>query len=150
MKHLSLATAFIFGIILALSSCAKETIHEVEEIEQTDNVFLISSLSALDLFGTWKLETRMVNNITDASVPCCDYIELREDSDSSDLIGAFTATGVGYETQGTFSLDASASTIRLTYGSTQKAYDFALSDNLMQFSYVENNRNVEENWRKED
>jgi hypothetical protein len=54
-------------------------------------------------------------------VECCDYIEFKTDAEINDLIGAFKATGAGYETTGFFEVNTSANTIQFDYNDTQKS-----------------------------
>lgn len=147
MKKLNLGIALGLCCFLAFTGCVKEAI---EEVEQHDSVVVISNLDGLNLFGTWTLESRAYNGTSNLAVECCDSLILREDANSHDLRGEFTAIGVGYETNGTFSLDASGSTIAFTDGSSQWLRDLAISGDAMQLNYTEEEREVEELWRKED
>lgn len=124
--------------LLVLSSCEKD------EVEQTDQ------LAPIGVLGQWKLEIRSVNGISSLAVECCDYLEFSTDSEPSDLKGAFRALGAGYETDGVFELNTSNNTIQFDYNDTQKLYGFQLSDDLITFTYSENDQDISEDWRKEE
>ncbi len=130
----------LFTILTGLTvliSCEKDDTEQIENLEQ------------FGILGQWKLETRTINGITDLSIQCCDYIEFEADSEIADLKGKFLANGVGYETKGVFEIDTSKTTIQFDYGDTQKSYEFQISEDLIIFSYSEDNLEIIEDWRKE-
>ncbi|MBZ9629964.1 hypothetical protein LB465_04160 [Salegentibacter sp. LM13S] len=133
----NLKVLFVFTLI-AFSSCNKE------ESEQIDN------LEQVGVLGQWKLEIRVVNGISSLAAECCDYIEFQSNSEPNDLIGEFRAFGAGYETNGIFELNTSNNTIQFDYDTTQKSYGFQILDDVITFTYSENNQNISEDWRKEE
>ncbi|MFN4764547.1 hypothetical protein ACKGJN_15565 [Gillisia sp. Q332] len=137
MKYKNLKILFVFTLI-AFSSCNKE------ESEQIDN------LEQVGVLGQWKLETRVVNGISSLTVECCDYIEFKTNTEPSDLRGEFRAFGAGYETNGVFELNTSNNTIQFDYDATQKLYGFQIIDDIITFTYSDNNQNIIENWRKDE
>ncbi|MBE0637089.1 MAG: hypothetical protein IH598_01045 [Bacteroidales bacterium] len=142
MRHLKFFLVLILSILTVFSSCEK--VEKKVEIETSDN------LEQFGILGKWKLETRTINGITDLSIQCCDYIIFKPDSEPDNLKGEFTASGVGYETNGVFELNPSNSIIYFNYDNSQKSYEFQISDNLTTFTYNENNQEIIEDWRKEE
>lgn len=124
--------------LLALASCEKEDVQQVDELEQTG------------VLGQWKFEKRTVDGVSNLTVECCDYIVFETDSDLSDLKGTFRAFGAEYETNGVFELNTSNGTIQFDYNDSQKIYEFQISDDLITFTYSEGNQEVIEDWRKEE
>jgi hypothetical protein len=136
VKNLKFLLIALFTILTVLTSCEKD------ETEQIDN------LEQLGIFGQWKLETLTINGITDLSIQCCDYIEFKADSEIGDLKGEFRAYGVGYETNGVFEINTSNTSIQFDYGNTQKSDEFQISDDLIIFTYSDDNQEIIEDWRK--
>lgn len=138
MRNHKFLFILLFSIFTVFAGCEKD------EVEQTDN------LEQFGIFGQWKLETRVIDGITDLSVECCDYIEFKADNELDDLKGEFKAHGVGYETKGVFELLSSNNTIHFDYNNTQKSYKFQILDDLITFTYSEDNQEIIEDWRKEE
>ncbi|MFZ6052569.1 hypothetical protein [Halocola ammonii] len=132
----------LFFISFTVITGCEKVDDEKMETEKTDN------LNETGLIGQWKLEARSLNNISDLSVECCDYIEFKTDDDSSDLKGAFIATGVGYETKGDFELKPSDNIIQFNYEDSEKVYEYQMINDLIIFTYVEEGNEVVEDWRK--
>lgn len=138
MKNYKNFIALIIIPIITLMSCEKEDLSQVNKLEQ------------IGVLGQWKLESRVVNGISDLAVQCCDYIEFNSDGNSDGLKGKFKAFGTGYETNGEFELKNSNKTLQFDYDNTQKLYGFQISDEVITFTYSEDNHEVIENWRKEE
>ena len=113
------------------------------DIQQDDNLF------QYEIIGKWKLESRAINNITDLSIACCDYLEFNVDDNPADNKGIFVASGVGYEQQGVFELNTTNTTLEFDYDNSVKTYDYQVSDNIIHFMYSENDDEIMESWRKE-
>lgn len=126
----------ILAFFIILTSCKKQ------EAEQTDN------LDQYGIFGQWKLEARSVNGVSDLSVQCCDYIEFIADAKLDDLKGAFTASGLGYSSDGAFELNLSSDSIQFDYADKQKVFQFQVSGDQVTFTYFDAGDRIIEAWRK--
>ena len=113
------------------------------DIQQDDNLY------QYEIIGKWKLESRAINNITDLSIACCDYLEFKVDDNPADNKGIFAASGVGYEQQGVFELNTTNATLEFDYDNSVKTYAYQVSDNIIHFMYSENDDEIMESWRKE-
>ena len=107
------------------------------------------SLEKIGILGKWKLEKRLVNGIANLAVECCDYLSFEENEQTEDLKGIFIATGVGYETIGTFEMDTTENSILFEFNDREKLYGFQLQDSSLSFYYAEGDREISENWRRE-
>lgn len=152
MKKFKLFNLLLLTTLLSFTSCVKvETEKSESHVEESYEVSsTIDQLEQMGVLGTWKLSERSVNNISDLSVPCCDYFEFKKDAISEDLIGNFRAYGTGYEQNGVFMIDNTNSTIEFEYNNEQKSYGFQISGNVITFTYTEDNDNIVENWRREE
>ncbi len=129
----------LFGVSLTVfTACPKEDSLQVDELQQ------------VGILGEWKLQIRFIDNVTDLTAPCCDYMEFKEDGQTDDLQGAFSAYGVGYETDGVFELNENKDTILFEYDDEQRVYDFHLSDDVITFRYAEDDREIVEDWKREN
>lgn len=81
---------------------------------------------------------------------CCAYIEFKIDSEPEDLTGEFRAHGFGYEVNGIFELNILKNTVHLDYEDTQKLYEFQILNDVISFTYSENDQEIIEDWRKEE
>lgn len=111
--------------------------------QQSDN------LEQYNILGEWKMETRLIDNVTDAAVPCCDYITFSTDDTEDDLEGNFTAISTSNETNGTFVLNPAENTIKFSYNEDTLVYDYQINGTALSFYYVESSSNIEELWRKQ-
>jgi len=124
--------------IFVFTGCKKNDPEQSEVLKQTG------------ILGKWKLEMRSIDGIAGSAVECCDYLEFAEDNVVSDWIGVFEATGVGYESNGIFEIDAAASTIQFNYGDKQKVYEYQIEESDITFLYMDDNQSIVELWRKQD
>ena len=137
MGHTILFSLLFPGVSVISSSCKKAEVVQVDE------------LNHLGLPGQWKQESITINGITNMSVPCCDYIEFKTDSEPNDLKGTFKATGVGYESNGVFEVSAAYDTIKFEFDGKLITYGFLVSGNLLTFTPTQNGDIHSEDWRKE-
>ena len=124
--------------IFVFTGCKKKESDQTEVLKQTG------------ILGYWKLELRSIDGIAGSAVECCDYLEFTEDNVVSDWIGVFEATGVGYETNGIFEIDAAVSTIQFNYEDSKKVYEYQIEEGDITFTYMDNNQSIVEHWRKQD
>lgn len=149
MKNFKILMLISALSLMAFASCKKEDVEQVTNSEEVNTSVQIESLEEITILGKWQLESRSENGISSLAVECCDYIEFTTGDQAADLEGEFYAYGLGYETNGIFELNNTATTIQLVYDNTQRLYDLQISGNSMQFSYSENNKNIVENWKKQ-
>ncbi|MFO7719320.1 MAG: hypothetical protein R6W85_02625 [Gillisia sp.] len=138
MKTLASFKILLFIFMILLTSCDKDQVEQIDNLEQTG------------VLGMYKLETRIVNGISSLAIECCDYIEFKTDSEPGDLKGVFRAFGVGYETNGVFELNPSTNTIQFEYNDTQTSYGFKSLEDVITFTYSEDNAEIIEYWRKNE
>ena len=142
MRHFHLPWLFILAGLLLITSCSDDdTGQEVQQLDQ---------LEQYDILGEWQLEVRSINGITDAAVECCDILNLRTDEVKDDLRGVFEASGVGYETQGTFLLNPDANKLQFIHSDEDLEYAFQVNADVLTFTYEEAGDTIEENWRKQE
>jgi hypothetical protein len=127
----------ITGLLAALTACEK------------DNTPAYDPLLQSPVIGTWKLETRLINNLSDLAVACCDYLEFSTDVNPNDLKGNFTASGTGYENYGSFEINSDTQSIRFEYDNNTLLYNLQFSDDRIIFTYTEDDADVEEVWRRQ-
>ena len=106
-------------------------------------------LQEIGIIGKWKLDSRVVDGISNLAVECCDYLEFEKDNQTSHLSGNFKAYGYQYETNGIFTLDLNDQSILFQYDNTQNLYAYSLVENTLSFSYIDNGQEISEIWRKE-
>ena len=136
IKFLSLLLAV--GLII-LTGCAKEEPAQTSELEQ------------LGVLGTWKLETRVANGTTSLAVECCDFIEIKEDSQLDDLNGTFTSYGVGYETNGSLEISWPYDLMIFHFNNDRKSYVYKVEGATLTFNYTdEDEQPIVETWVKEE
>lgn len=135
VRRISLAIQLL-AFFLILANCKKQ------EAEQTDN------LNQYGILGQWKLEARSVDGVSDLSVQCCDYIEFKTDTKLDDLKGAFTASGLGYSSDGYFELQLNNDSIHFDFADRQKVFEFQVSGDQVTFTYFEAGDRIIEAWRK--
>lgn len=128
---------FAFMVMAAVPSC------------NDDDKVLIDPIEDTGILGIWKLESRVINNISDLAVRCCDYLEFEQDDRPDDLTGSFYAYGFLYETDGTFTLDLNGGSILFEYDDSQRSYTYTLKEDRLTFFYTEDGASIEETWRKE-
>ncbi len=138
MKTFRILSLLFVTSLFITTACKKK------EVEQTEN------LIQTGILGKWKLDMRLVNNISDLAIRCCDTLNFMTDSNIADFKGDFKATGVGYETDGIFTLNPTANTIQFDYNNKQIIYTFQLSVNRITFEYIEDEQEIEESWMKVD
>jgi hypothetical protein len=143
MRHLKYVSVLFLSILTVLTSCEKDEIMQINNVEQAD------SLEEFGILGKWGLQSITINGITDMIVHY-DTIKFSADSEIADLKGKFKRRGVGYESNGQFELNKAEETITFTYDDKQIIYGIQISDNYMVFSYSENNASIVEDWRKEE
>lgn len=115
--------------------------------ESDDGNTKIDSLTEVGLIGTWQLETRIINNVSDPSIPCCQTIEFSTDTNPDDMIGLFSATDVGSVKTGDFELKNQNEIIEFRFGDDILTYDISISNTITSFSYTENGHSIKEDWR---
>jgi hypothetical protein len=126
----------LVAILFAMPSCQKSEPAPLDELDQ------------LGITGQWKLESRTVDGITSLIIECCDYIEFKVDNEPDDLKGEFISFGVGYETVGQFEINRTENSIDFYYNNQQKTYDFRIQNDLILFTYFENDQEITESWKK--
>jgi hypothetical protein len=142
MRHFHLSLLFFLAGSLLITSCSdNDTGQEGQRSDQ---------LEQYDILGEWQLEVRSINGITDAAVECCDILNLRTDEVKDDLSGVFVANGVGYETQGTFTLKLDANKLEFIHADENLEYAFQVNADVLTFIYEEAGDTIEENWRKQE
>lgn len=115
--------------------------------ESDDGNTKIDSLTKVGIIGTWQLETRIINNVSDPSIPCCQTIEFSTDTNPDDMIGLFSATDVGSVKTGDFELKNQNEIIEFRFGDDIMSYDISISNTIISFSYTENDHSIKEDWR---
>lgn len=129
---------FTILVIAAVPSCKDD-----EELVGKD------ILQDIGIIGKWKLDSRVVDGISNLAVECCDYLEFEEDNQTDHLSGNFKAYGYLFETNGVFTLNLNEESILFQYDDSQKLYAYALEENILAFRYTENGQEISETWRKE-
>ena len=128
-----LLVMFLFTML----SCQKNEPAPLDELEQ------------LGITGQWKLESRTVDGIASLLIECCDYIEFKVDDQPNDLKGEFISYGIGYETMGQFEINLTENSIDFYYNNQQKKFAFQLQNDLILFTYYENDQEIIERWKKQ-
>ena len=137
MKQLKFLLVLSLSVITVFMSCEKD------KTEPSDN------LEQFGLLGKWKLDSRDYGGILSGAVLCCDTLEFKSDSESTDLKGLFRAVGAGYETNGVFEFDNLNETIELNYDNKQKLYEIQISETRIVLNYVEDSVAITEWWIKQ-
>lgn len=117
-----------------VSSC------EEKQVEPND------PLDQIGILGKWKLDSRSVNNISDLSVMCCDYLTFSKSGSNDDLMGHFIASGAGYENDGEFELNTSLDSIAFTRENEVLNYGVLISGERMTYFYQEDGDSITEWW----
>jgi hypothetical protein len=126
----------LITISAVLISCNKD------KMDQPDN------LAQYGILGVWKLEARLRNGITDLAIICCDTLILRPDSQIADLKGEFTSVGIGFETNGIFTLNPPDARLHFDYTNASESRIYQVVDNSLSLMYSEENDSIIENWRR--
>ena len=140
MKRPVLLILLLFTLVAHIA-CNKEDTQEKEPHDK---------LEQQGILGQWKLESQTRNGITNMAVPCCDTLIYTASGKQDDLKGTFKAVSSGYATVGEFELLPSTNNIRFIYDDTQKIYQYQLAPESINFSYKEDQDDMEESWKKLD
>ncbi|MDB2363478.1 copper resistance protein NlpE [Flavobacteriales bacterium] len=130
-------------IFFSISSCNDKEEENEEIVEAVD------PLITTGLIHQWLLDSRVVNDVTDMAIECCDYITFSTDSIDDDLVGNFYANGFAYETNGTFSVNTDDSVITFSFQESEVLYYFEVNNNQLLFRYNTDSQNVDEVWLKQ-
>lgn len=137
MKRFKISALFLTLSLLLLTSC-----------EEDDTQQKTDSLAEIGILGEWEIESRTTNGATDMTINCCDFITLGTGNQTDDYKGEFQREGDGYERGGEFEVSTLDETIEFKFDNREVIYDYEISNDLITFTYSENEANIVENWRK--
>lgn len=104
-------------------------------------------LEVVGLTGTRNLVYREVGGITSMAVPCCDTLTIASDDQPADFTGRFSISSIGFEAEGTVTVNPDDSTLLFVYNTTERVNGYALLTNgRLSLSYTENGAEVNEDW----
>ena len=137
----------IFNLFLALIlcfGCGKDESPQLEP-EKTPQ---FCDMEQIGLLGEWEIQSRTTNGITPLIVFCCEFINLEDDDLLEDCNGAFKSEGVGYETEGFYTVNADEQTISFVFNNKTLIYGFQVQDTIINFEYTDDGNQIEESWAK--
>lgn len=130
-------------LLLSISLFLFTSCEDDDALQNTD------SLEEVGILGEWEIESRTTNGATDMSVNCCDFITFETGNDINDTKGEFQRQGEGYDRSGEFIVSTLEETIEFKFDNREVLYGFEISDDLITFTYSENDATIVEDWRKQ-
>ena len=137
---------FLVPVLFVLASCGDgEAVPGVTVIDSDQ----VDPLIATEILGTWELQSRSINTVSDPVV-CCDTLIFRQDGLPTDLIGDFSRMGADTEMDGKFQLDEDLATVLFDFDNNAVTYEYLVDGTLLSFFYLEGDANIEERWIREE
>jgi len=134
MKWIVYMLAFCLSFFLI--SCDDEVYPTMDRLEDAG------------ILGEWKLDSRVVNNIGDLSIMCCDYLVFSTSGSPDDLRGNYTARGSGYENSGEFVCTEALDSLTTVRDNQIRTYGLNIEAERLTFSYIEEGDEIVEYWVK--
>lgn len=103
-------------------------------------------LEEIGLLGRWEIQSRLVNNISDLSALCCEFLEFQTGEAVSDTKGNLIYSGNGQDNNGTFEINNNGDVLLVDFGTGIDQYEINIQDNFLIIEYLQNNDNYSENW----
>lgn len=138
MKNFKTTFLLLFISLFLFISCEDD-----DALQKTD------SLEDIGVLGKWEIKSRTTNGATDMTVNCCDFITFETGDDINDTKGEFQRQGEGYNRSGEFVVSTLEETFEFNFDNREVIYDFEISDDLITFTYSENDATIVEGWRKQ-
>lgn len=138
MIHRLATFAMLVVFFSAAAGCAKDD----------PAIALPDYFDLVGLTGTRNLVFREVGGITSMAVPCCDTLTIASDDQPADFTGRFSISSIGFEAEGTVTVNPDDSTLLFVYNTTERVngYEVLPNGRLHMWYTTENGALVNESW----
>ncbi len=142
----SMKNYYLLGLVIVLfaTSCKKEEEPEIIicDIQESD------ALVGTGLIGSWEIQSRSIDNLSDASVHCCEFYEFNFDQNTADFEGLFKKTSSGVDLVGIYVVDQSNGTIDLSFMGNTQLIQYSISSGSLIMEYTYNGQDYYEIWKQ--